>query len=197
MPVEFAYAWRTMAEVANQRGMPLDWPEPDDEGNYTVDPQLLWGGYTEDLGLSPDQGAIILAARREGVEWGVRSNMSYGGQSWTWRVQDIDLQTALVESLEQAVDHAAAAYTIAASDLGSWTYQLTVSGVRSSSDYSRCLSYLQNIGIVKAVAVLSAEPAEVNFGLELSADPRYLEETLAGGKVLKADETRQQYSLLP
>jgi hypothetical protein len=197
MPVEFSYAWKSMAEVADQRGLPVHWPEPDSEGLYTVDAQLLWGGYTEDLGLPPEQGAMILAARREGVEWGVRSNMTYEGQSWTWRVLDIDLQVALTESLEQAVDRIAAAHTIAATDLGAWTHRLTVTGIRSAADYRRCLSYLQGIGIVTDVSVIAARSGEADFSLDLSATPRYLEEALAGGRVLEWDEKKQRYLLQP
>jgi hypothetical protein len=140
---------------------------------------------------------MILAARREGVEWGVRSNMSYDGQNWTWRVQDIDLQFALVESLEQAIDRIAADHAIAPTDLGSWSSRLTVTGLRSAADYRRCLSYLQGIGIVDEVSVVSARPGEADFSLGLSAAPRYLEETLIGGRVLEWDESKRLYRLLP
>ena len=196
MPVEFAYAWQSMAEVAERRGLPVNWPSPDAEGNFPVDAQLLWGGYTEDLGVDSGRGALIMAARREGMEWGVRSNMTYGSQSWTWRVQDIDLQLALTESLQLAVDQVAAANTIAAADLGAWMHQLTVSGLRNADDYERCLSYLQDIGVVEDVSVISATPGLVIFRLQLSALPRYLEETLLGGRVLGFDENEAQYFLL-
>ncbi len=196
MPVEFAYAWQSMAEAAKWRGLPVNWPSPDAEGNYPVDAQLLWGGYTEDLVADSGGGAIIIAARREGMEWGVRSNMTYGSQSWTWRVQDVDLQLAMTESLQQAVDQVAAANTIAASDLGTWMHQLTVSGLRNADDYVRCLSYLQEIGVVTDVTVISATPGHVTFDLQLSALPRYLEETLLGGRVLGYDENERQYFLV-
>jgi hypothetical protein len=197
MPVEFSYAWQSMAQAAERRGLPVNLPEPDSDGFYAVDAQLLWGGYTEDLGLVQGQGAMILAARREGLEWGVRSNMSYDGQSWTWRVQDIDLQAALIESLEQAIDRVAAAKTIAASDQGAWSHLLTITGLRSADDYHRCLDYLQEIGIVTEVTVTSAKPGQASFRLELSALPRYLEEALADGEILQFDQNESQYSLLP
>ena len=49
MPVELAYVRDALDETAFQRGFPLNWPQPDEEGMYPVDMQLLWGGYTEDL----------------------------------------------------------------------------------------------------------------------------------------------------
>lgn len=195
LPVEFAYAQQSMTRVAARRGLPVEWPVPDEEGMYPVDAQLLWGGYTEDLGIAPGQGAMIIAARREGLEWGVRSNLSYGDQSWTWRVQDIDLQAALNESLEQAIDQVAASNTIAASDLGAWMYDLTIAELRNADDYRRCLDYLQGLGVVSEVAVLSAQPGRATFRLQLSALPRYFEEAVMGGQFLEFDETERFYFL--
>jgi hypothetical protein len=195
LPVEFDYAWQSMADAAMLRGQPVDWPAPDEEGNYSADAQLLWGGYTEDLGLAPGKGVMIMAARREGPEWGVRSNLAYGDQSWTWRVQDIDLQTALNASLEQAVDQVVASRTIAAADLGASMYDLTIKGLRNADDYAHCLSYLQGLGVVTDVAVLSAQPGRATFRLQLSALPRYLEESLLGGQFLDFDENERLYFL--
>jgi hypothetical protein len=194
-PVEFAYAWQAMSDVAARRGLPLTWPAPDEEGMYSIDTQLLWGGYTEDLGIAPGKGVMIMAARREGVEWGVRSNLTYGNQSWTWRVQDIDLQTALVESLAQAVDQVAASRTISASDQGTWMHELTIAGLRNAEDYRRCLSYLQGLGLVTKVSVVSAQPGRATFRLQLSALPSYLEQTLLGGQFLESNEAEHVYYL--
>lgn len=196
MPLEFEYARQAMDDAAGWRGLPVRWPIPDDQGQYAVDPQLLWGGYTEDLVVGPGHAAMIIAARREGPQWNVRGNLTYGDQSWNWRLQDIDLQAALAENVQQAADRVATANTIAASDLGTSVYDLAVTGLRGAADYARCLAYLQQLEIVDRVAVLSARPATVEFRLELSALPRYLEETLLDGTVLGFDEAGGQYFLI-
>lgn len=188
-PLEFAYARDSMGNVAERRGLAVRWPEPDGEGHYAVDMQLLWGGYTEELAVGAEQGVMILAARREGPTWSVRVNLSYGGEDWAWRLQDIDLQAVLDASMEQAVDNIAAANTIAAEDLGSWTYELVVGGLVRPRDYEICLSYLQGLSTVKGVSVVSAKPSDVTFRLQLTALPRYLEDALANGGVLLPSET--------
>ena len=195
MPVEFAYVWDAMGDVAASRGLPVRWPEPDAEGMYLVDAQLLWGGYTEDLGIGPGRGTMILAARREGPEWGVRSNLSYGGQNWTWRVQDTDLQAALIESMHQAVDQVATANTIAASDLGIWLHELSVTGMTNENDYMRCLAYLQQLSVVNDVSVVSAKPGSVAFMIELNALPQYFEDALINGQFLELGEDHRSYTL--
>jgi len=196
MPVEFAYTWRAMADVAAWRGLPANWPVADEEGLYTVDAQLLWGGYTEDLGIQKGSGAMITAARREGPEWSVRSNLTYKDQTWTWRLQDIDLQAALTESMQQAIDVISAANIIVASDLGVQLHELTVTGLRNAVDYRRCLGYLQQLSLVEHVSLVSAQAGTVTFRLELNALPHYLQDALADGQFLELDEDKGNYLLL-
>jgi hypothetical protein len=196
LPIEFGDAKQAMDTVAEQRGLPLAWPSPDAEGQYAVDEQILWGGYTEDLEDSRGEGVLIAAARREGPEWGVRINVGFQGQHWTWRVNNIDLPSALAEGMEQAVDQVAAVNTIAASDLGASRQELTVQGLLNAADYQRCLAYLQNISLVDEVVVVAARPGSVTFSLELNALPRYLEELLDGGGVLQREDEGNRYLLV-
>lgn len=194
-PVEFDYVRQSLKRAADRRGLPLAWPEPGDDGLYPVDLQLLWGGYTEELVGDADRGAMILAARREGPVWSVRTNLSYGGESWAWRLQDLDLKAVLDESMEQAVDRIAAAGTIAAEDLGTWVHEVTVSGLRGHRDYERCLDYLLGISTVDRVSVLSSRAPSVVFRLELNALPRYFEENIQQGGVFEATGIPGEYRL--
>jgi hypothetical protein len=196
MPVEFEYTRQAMTRVAEQRGLPLLWPIPDAEGLFAVDEQIIWGGYTEDLVSPQGEGVLIAAARREGASWGVRINAGYQGQHWTWRLDDLDLEAALVEGMQQAIDQIAAANTIAAADLGSWQYDMTIAGLGGPADYLRCLNYLQSISVVEGVAVVSAQPGTVRFRLALTALPRYLEEALDAGSVLQRTDPGSDYALV-
>jgi len=197
MPLEFAYVWESMTDTAAWRGLPVNWPQADEEGMFEVDAQLLWGGYTEDLGLAPGRGAMIAAARREGQEWSVRTNIAYSGDNWTWRNQDLDLQSALTASLQQAVDLIAAANAIAASDLGIWKHDVTVDGVHSAAAYESCLAYLQRLSIVNQVSVVSAQSGRIMFRIELNALPQYFEEALADGGVFEREEDESFYFFRP
>ena len=188
MPIEIAYVRSVLDAAATARGQPVFWPEPDEEGMYPVDMQLLWGGYTEDLASLDGVGVVILAARREGLEWNVRVNLGFGGEHRAWRLRDFDLDAALLEGLQLSIDHVAASSAIAASDLGTWEHELTITGLRSAREYQGCLAYLKDIGIVDAVTVVSARPATMTFRLRLSALPQYLEAQLARDAVLSEGE---------
>jgi hypothetical protein len=195
LPLEFMDIMESMSDVAAGRGLVLERPQPGAEGEYGVDPALLWGGYTEDLATPGGKGVMIAAARREGPQWGVRINLGYQGQHLAWRLEDIDLQAALTAAVHQAVDQIAAANTIAAGDLGSWQQAVTVGGLRNADDYQRLLAYLQGLSVVEGVSVVSARPAAVTFQLALRALPKYFEETVAAGGVVEWVESESQYRL--
>jgi hypothetical protein len=196
MPVEYAYLEHALTDVAQRRGLPLQWPAPGPEGEYAVDLALLWGGYTEDLPSVEGEGVIIAAARREGLEWSVRINLGLEGLHQAWRLSNIDLQAALTEGLEAVVDQVAALDTISASDIGDWSQELVVSGLNGPDDYRRCLNYLRRISIVEEVAVVSARPGAVTFRLGLSALPDYLQRSLDSGGVLERSESGDAYELV-
>lgn len=197
MPIEFEYAWQRMVDVAAARGMPVIRPQPDAEGVYPVDPQLLWGGYTDDLAALGPVDALIVAARREGPQWSVRMNLDYMGKTWSWRNRDIDMQNALTQGMHQAIDEIAAIDSIAAADQGKWSFAMTVSGVAAAGDYARCLSYLQGLSLIDHVRVASAGPGRVHFVLNLNALPDYLVRTLAADNILAASAAEGEYILLP
>ena len=194
LPQERQHDWEAMAEVARQRGLPLRWPDADEEGMYPVDAQLLWGGYTEDLGASSRTGVMIVAARQEGLNWSVRSNLEYRGQVWAWRQQNEDLQAALLDVMQQAADNVASTQAIAATDLGSWQHDMTITGITGAEDYAAVLKELADFSMVDQVSVAAASPGRMTFRLRLNALPRYFEEALDGNRHLVLQEGEEQYA---
>ena len=197
MPIELEYTWEGLEELAHSRGMPVTWPQADAEGNYSVDPQLLWGGYTEELADSGPVDALVIAARREGPEWNGRMNLDFGGQRWSWRNRDNDIQAALEEGVHMSINEIALANSIAASDQGQQLFQMTVAGLATADDYVRCLSYLQGLSLVDHVKVEKAGSGRVKFGLTLNAPPDYLLSTLESGEVLVATDSESEFLLEP
>ena len=197
MPVELEYAWLQMGRVAEDRGMPYTWPQPDSEGVYAVDTQLLWGGYTDELAADGPADALVVAARREGPEWHIRMNLGYGDQAWSWRSRSVELQDALVEGMNRAINELVAVQSIAAADRGSWQHDLTVTGLNRGGDYARCLAYLQRLSMVKQVSVRSATAGRVVFSLSLTTLPDYLVATFQSDGLLTTTAVEGVYVLAP
>lgn len=196
MPVEYAYAWDAVSDVARLRGMPLKWPELDEEQLEQVDLQLLWGGFTDQVETAgaDSAGVVIVAARREGPAWNLRWNFGGGDETTGWRNSDQDLVFALVEGLHRLVDFVAARDAILPSALGDWRYELVVSGLHSGDDYVRCLAYLEGLGLVDGVAVLAATAGEVTFSLDLNAMPEYLLAEIDRDRRLFGDSQGQRFT---
>ena len=190
-PVEYEYAWQAMEDVAAMRGLPVVWPELDDEEAQLIDTSLVWGGFTDYLVEkgAPGDGVAIVAARREGPRWILRWSMSAGERHWNWHSEDQELMFALVGGVHRMADELSVANAILASEQGEWSVDVTVAELRSAGDYAACLEYLQTTSLVTAVEVLGAEPGRVYFRLQLNAAPEYLGEVFDKGSVLLSSRT--------
>ncbi|MGA9575767.1 MAG: DUF2066 domain-containing protein, partial [Lysobacterales bacterium] len=95
-PIRFNYAWESIEDIAAMRGLPVSWPELDEEELQLLDMRLVWGGFTDYLVErgAPQDGVAIIAVRREGPEWVVRWNLASGSQTWSWQNNDIELTNA-------------------------------------------------------------------------------------------------------
>lgn len=194
-PLQYSYAWESMQDIATMRGLPISWPELDEEERQLVDMRLVWGGFTDYLverGAPPD-GVAIVAIRREGPLWTLRWNVAANEQRWAWRNSDQELMFALAQGIHQMADQLAAANAIAASEQGLWIMELSIGGLQNASDYAESLAYLQGLSLVTAVDVLGAEPGHVHFRLQLNASTEYLEEALNRGTVLLPTGVESEY----
>lgn len=194
-PLEFGYAWESMEDIASMRGLPLSWPELDEEEVQLVDMRLVWGGFTDYLVErgAPADGVAIIAARREGPVWTLRWNLASDGQSWSWRTSDQELMFALAQGIHQMTDQLAAGNTIAASEQGSGTIDITIGKLNGAADYAACLDYLQKLSLVTAVDILGAEPGRVHFRLQLNALPEHLSAAFDRGSILLPARAGSEY----
>ncbi len=185
-PIRFNYAWESIEDIAAMRGLPVSWPELDEEELQLLDMRLVWGGFTDYLVErgAPQDGVAIIAVRREGPEWVVRWNLASGSQTWSWQNNDIELTNALAEGTQRMADEIAASNTIAVSDQGISTIDISIGALDSASAYASCLAYLQKLSLVNDVEVIGANPGRVKFRLQLNASTEHLAETFRQGLVL-------------
>ena len=194
-PVEFEYAWQSMEDIASLRGLPVTWPELDEEEAQLIDMRLVWGGFTDYLVErgAPADGVAIVAARREGPVWTLRWNIVSGNQKLSWNNSDQAFQYALAQGTHWMADRIAEANTIAATEQGLRMIDIVVGELDSADDYAACLGYLQGLSLVNAVSVLGAEPGQVNFRLEINAPADYLSETFDRGTILLPAKAGSDY----
>lgn len=194
-PLEFDYAWESIEEVASLRGLPVGWPELDDEEAQLIDMRLVWGGFTDYLIESgaPEDGLAIIAARREGPQWTLRWNLASNGQNWSWQNGDLNLMYALSEGVHHMADQIATSNAIAASQQGAWTRDVSIGGLNNAQAYMNCLKYLQELSLVDVVEILGADPGRASFRLQLNASSEYLDAAFERGTVLLPASTGSEY----
>ena len=194
-PVRFTYAWESMQDIAAMRGLPVSWPELDEEEAQLIDMRLVWGGFTDYLVErgAPADGVAIIAAKREGPLWILRWNVASGEQNWSWHNSDQELRFALAQGIHQMTDQVAASNAIAASEQGLWITDVTVGELNGVDDYAACLEYLQNLSLITAVEILGADPGRVHFRLQLNASLEHLSEAFNRGIVLLPTSAGSEY----
>jgi hypothetical protein len=200
-PLEFQYAWESMEDIAAMRGLPVSWPELDEEEIQLVDMGLVWGGFTDYLVErgAPEDGVAIIAARREGPKWTLRWNLVSGTQKWSWHNSDQELMFALAQGMHRMADQIAFSNAIAGSEQGLWSVDVTIGELNSAEDYVGCLEYLQNLNLINTVDVNGADPGLVHFRLQLNASPEHLVEAFNRGSVLVRSNagSKHEYEFLP
>lgn len=200
-PPGFEYVWESIEEIAAMRGLPVSWPDLDEETLQLVDMRLVWGGFTDYLVErgAPQDGVAIIAARREGPQWTLRWNLASSGQTWSWQISDSELLDAITEGTHRLADEIAASNTIAFSEQGVFTTDISIGGLNGAAAYARCLDYLQHLSLVNDVQVLGASPGRVQFRLKLNAATEHLAEALSQGLILipASAGSGYDYELLP
>ena len=58
-PMEYEFAWQVTEQTAAERGLPIIWPQLDDEEKQLIDTSLVWGGFTDYLIEKGDSGVSI------------------------------------------------------------------------------------------------------------------------------------------
>ena len=194
-PLEFEYAWVAMEELAATRGLPLSWPELDEEELQLIDMRLVWGGFTDYLVErgAPGDGVAIIAARREGPEWSLRWSLSDGEQNWSWRNSDQELMFALADGVHEMANKIATNSAIEVSEQGQAVVEFTIVELNGADDYVRCLEYLQKLSLVTSVDILGAQPGQVQFRLQLNASVEHLIEAFNRGAVLSTARFGSDY----
>ena len=104
-----------------------------------------------------------------------------------------ELMFALAQGIHQMTDQLAAINTIAASEQGLRTVEVTIGKLNGAADYAACLEYLQKLSLVTAVEILGADPGRVHFRLQLNAPSEHLFEAFDRGSVLLPSRAGSEY----
>jgi len=162
-----------LARTAKQRGVPLVWPQMDAQDR--IQASAVSG--------NSSATALLQAAARYNANAVLLGKVrrDSGGASVQWTVVTneggAESQGSLEDGIHLAADTFARIYAASGSTLGS--VALTVSGIGNLSDYATTLNYLENMTVVRSVALEQVAGDTLHFRLAVRGDAAQLKRALA------------------
>lgn len=160
--------------VAKQRGVPLVWPQMDAQDRVQASVILNDPSATALMQAAARYGAnavLLGRARRDGA----------GGAYVRWTLASNDnleeSQGAIDTGVHLAADSFASVYSSSGASLDS--VALEVSGIGNLNDYASTLNYLENMTVVRSVALERVSGDTLHFKLAVRGDASHLKRALA------------------
>lgn len=197
---------------AEKRGLPMLFPLLDLEDQISINVTDVWGGFKDpiknaSLRYLPE---AILSARlfRDtfGV-WQTRWTLYQGTDELNWQVTAPDLETAVIDGLDQLADRLALKYAHISSVQDDSEFLIHVTEVKTLSDYERVNTYFAALSSIKRAELAQIKGDELVYRLDLRSNSDALKQAIKLGKVLLTSEdpfaieasnnSRLSYRLLP
>ncbi|MDH5257718.1 MAG: DUF2066 domain-containing protein [Gammaproteobacteria bacterium] len=178
---------------AEKRGVPMLFPLLDLEDQININVTDVWGAFKDPIKNASlrYQPEAILSARLLldpfGV-WQTRWTLHQGSDEIDWQVAAVDLETAVVDGLDQLADRLAQRYAHISSVQDDSETLIYVTDVKSLSDYVRVDKYLTALSSIKRAELTTIKGDELVFRLDLRSNPAALKQAIKLGKVLLTAE---------
>ncbi len=169
-----------LTAVADERGLPVQWPLLDLEDLSAVTFADVWGGFEDRVAAASQRyraDAILIGRVRPDV----------GGNEVQWLlVVGGERQTLAGFQLRDGLDAAADRFAMQFATVGgAGAALITVRNVQTSADYDRVISYLERQSVLANVDVDSFENGVLSLHATARGEGRVLERILSLGTVLR------------
>jgi uncharacterized protein len=171
---------KELTAVADERGLPVQWPLLDLEDLNAVTFLDVWGGFEDRVAAASQRyraDAILIGRVRPGIAGdAVQWLLLAGGERQALG------GSQLRDGLDAAADRFAAQFATVG---GAGTAAITVRNVRTSADYGRVISYLERQSVLTNVDVDSFENGVLTLHVTARGDAGVLGRILSLGTVLR------------
>lgn len=193
---------------ARERGLPLLLPLMDLEDTTKLNPADIASGSISAIENASARypADVVLAASLTGVDspgkvsarWTLLSEKA-GNDSWSSEGES--LEAVLGAGIDRLAETLAQRYAPRTFAGESTRLELSVSAIDSLEDYARAQRYLAGLSSVNRVNVVTAKPGRVVFEVEAMGGAAALDQAIAIGRTLRADDAAggdgHSYRLLP
>jgi hypothetical protein len=180
-----------LKDAASRRGVPLIIPLLDENDRTRLTVADVWAGFDDAIAVAstryhPDAILVVRGHQTGGGEWQSRWRLSIGDLPSNWVATDSRLDVVLVEGIDRTADALAARYAgvVGVANAGGDRVPLSVSSVRSVSDYARVLEYLTGLDGVSRVDVTGVDADELTIGVEARGGASVVAQIISLGRTL-------------
>ncbi|HTA65672.1 MAG TPA: DUF2066 domain-containing protein [Xanthomonadaceae bacterium] len=150
-------------------------------------------------GVGPAQAVVLPSAAygpmqligrltRTTAGWNAQWALLDGGiEAGRWSETNPDARVAMANAADGAADALAKKYAKVVAGGPSGTFTVEIDGLHGSEDYVRAMGYLEGIGIVRKIVLLSAKDDRLRMQLDLSTGMEGFRSVIAVGQVLEPD----------
>lgn len=177
---------------AKRRGLPLIWPEFDDQDKLGLTFADVWGEFLEPVIQASKRYPIdaILLGRMRWIDggWSVDWNLIVDEQTERWTLSALDLTVLMSSGVNVATDYISSRFAVLANSGNDGVLLLRVSGLKNVAEYAKASHYLSSLAPVKNVYVIEVNPFQVDFHIELSGNEQDLKRLISLGRMLVPDD---------
>ncbi|HEX6929732.1 MAG TPA: DUF2066 domain-containing protein [Gammaproteobacteria bacterium] len=194
-----------LMRAARRRGLPLVLPVMDAEDATRVSFMDVWGIYEEPLlaasaRYTPDAmlaGSIFQAGNDL---WAGRWTLLRDGQRQRrWELSGASAEEVAVAAIDALAEQYGEEFAVLGGMTSSSQVTVEITGVDRLQEYAKVQSYLAGLSVVKKVGLKQVDGRRVRYALELNANVRALEQSIALGRVLEpvpAETVPQQKEII-
>lgn len=181
-------AAKALSQISDERGLALTLPLMDlqdienvNAGNASVNTIQQ---FMNASARYPNKGIIIGAIKQLDGHWQGKWILIFASDVQTWDEKGDSSSAIIKDGINDIANSLAAKLAVPSHVLQKRTLQISVSNVHSVNDYKRLSKYLRHIDGVDDVQVVSVEPDQVSYNLQLATSVPAFLQAIGLGSVL-------------
>lgn len=176
-------------KAAKLRGLPIRWPEYDEEERSRLSFVDLWGGFWDNILMVSRryEKESMLVGRYfwAGNEWQVKWDLLTDKHKQYWQINSRDLGLLSGSGIDNASDKISLKYALFLRESSGGHFYLDIHGVSNAARYAKITAYLRGLSPIKDLNVSEVSAQGMRFKIDAQGSVADVKRLIALGSKLK------------
>ncbi|MDH5518354.1 MAG: DUF2066 domain-containing protein [Gammaproteobacteria bacterium] len=176
-------------KAARLRGLPILWPEYDDEDRSRLSFVDLWGGFWDNIltvSRRYDKESMLVGRYFwAGNEWQVKWDLLGDKHQQYWQINSRDLDLLSSAGIDNASDKISPRYALFLRESSGGNFYLDVHGISNTDRYATITTYLRGLSPIKDLNVSEVSAQGMRFKIDAQGSVDDVKRLIALGSLLK------------